>query len=104
MENHWSLKNDEKDCHPQLYRSSLFWCYYNETLRSSIYEGEKVKMNHEKIRISRGGEKSDDMTGRRDEEELLVFKIVGFRYGVMQTAKLGFEAKKVLKEGKKLTK
>ncbi|XP_022716806.1 beta-(1,2)-xylosyltransferase isoform X2 [Durio zibethinus] len=54
--------------------SSWFRCHYSGTLRSSICEGGKVRMDPEKIKMSRGGEKLEDVIGRKEEEELPEFE------------------------------
>ncbi|GMJ15972.1 ARABIDOPSIS THALIANA BETA-1,2-XYLOSYLTRANSFERASE, beta-1,2-xylosyltransferase [Hibiscus trionum] len=54
--------------------SSWFRCHYSETLRSSICEGGKIRMDPGKIKMSRGGESLEDVIGRKEEEELPVFK------------------------------
>ncbi|KAI6690611.1 hypothetical protein NL676_027439 [Syzygium grande] len=50
-----------------------FRCSYSETLRSSICEGGRLRMVAGRIKMSRGGEKLEDVIGRREEEELPVF-------------------------------
>ncbi|KAL3736395.1 hypothetical protein ACJRO7_025364 [Eucalyptus globulus] len=50
-----------------------FRCFYSETLRSSICEGGRLRMVAGRITMSRGGEKLEDVIGRREEEELPVF-------------------------------
>ncbi|XP_031278924.1 beta-1,2-xylosyltransferase [Pistacia vera] len=75
-----------------------FRCFYSETLRSSICEGGKLKMNHEKIAMSKGGERIEDVMGRRDEEELPEYQNGAFQIegdGVV----VGFRGKRV---GKRL--
>ncbi|XVF33911.1 hypothetical protein REPUB_Repub18cG0012100 [Reevesia pubescens] len=54
--------------------SSWFRCHYSETLRSSICEGGKIRMDPEKIKMSKGGEKLEDVIGRSEEEELPEFE------------------------------
>ncbi|TXG67420.1 hypothetical protein EZV62_008695 [Acer yangbiense] len=51
-----------------------FRCFYSETLRSSVCEGGKVKMNVGKIKMSRGGERLEEVIGRTEEEEMPVFE------------------------------
>ncbi|GAB2284742.1 hypothetical protein Dimus_019196 [Dionaea muscipula] len=58
-----------------------FRCHYSETLRSSICEGGRVRMDPGRIRMSRGGERIEEVLGRKDEEELPVFKAGAFRIG-----------------------
>ncbi|CAK7324557.1 unnamed protein product [Dovyalis caffra] len=60
-----------------------FRCYYSETLRSSICEGGSVRMVPERIKMSSGGERIEDVIGRSEEEELPdfesgAFEILGF--------------------------
>ncbi|XP_057461633.1 beta-1,2-xylosyltransferase-like [Actinidia eriantha] len=50
-----------------------FRCFYSETLRSSICEGGRIRMNPERIRMSIGGEKLEAVIGRGEDEELPVF-------------------------------
>ncbi|OMO83664.1 hypothetical protein CCACVL1_11296 [Corchorus capsularis] len=54
--------------------SSWFKCHYSATLRSSICEGGKIRMDPEKIKMSKGGEKLEDVIGRSEEEELPEFE------------------------------
>ncbi|XP_022753070.1 beta-(1,2)-xylosyltransferase-like isoform X3 [Durio zibethinus] len=54
--------------------SSWFRCHYSGTLRSSVCEGGKIRMDPEKIKMSRGGEKLEDVIGRNEEEELPEFQ------------------------------
>ncbi|GMI63792.1 ARABIDOPSIS THALIANA BETA-1,2-XYLOSYLTRANSFERASE, beta-1,2-xylosyltransferase [Hibiscus trionum] len=54
--------------------SSWFRCHYSETLRTSICEGGKIRMDPGKIKMSRGGEKLEDVIGRSEEEELPRFQ------------------------------
>ncbi|XWS27780.1 hypothetical protein CRYUN_Cryun25bG0009900 [Craigia yunnanensis] len=54
--------------------SSWFRCHYSGTLRSSICEAGKIRMDPEKIKMSRGGEKLEDVIGRGEEEELPEFE------------------------------
>ncbi|KAJ6301846.1 hypothetical protein OIU77_016041 [Salix suchowensis] len=51
-----------------------FRCFYSETLRSSICEGGSVRMVPERIKMSRGGERVEDVIGRGEEEELPDFE------------------------------
>ncbi|CAM8937281.1 unnamed protein product [Rhodiola kirilowii] len=55
-----------------------FRCYYSETLRSSICEGGRVRMWPEKIKMSRGGEKLQEVIGRGEEVELPDFEAGAF--------------------------
>ncbi|KAG8502809.1 hypothetical protein CXB51_000538 [Gossypium anomalum] len=54
--------------------SSLFRCHYSGTLRSSICEGGKIRMDPGKIKMSRGGEKLEDVIGRTEDEEMPEFE------------------------------
>ncbi|KAK9734899.1 hypothetical protein RND81_04G170400 [Saponaria officinalis] len=58
---------------------SWFRCNYNSALRSSVCDGGRVLMDPGKIRMSIGGERIEDVTGRLDEEELPVFEPGAFR-------------------------
>ncbi|KAL3612154.1 hypothetical protein D5086_003174 [Populus alba] len=51
-----------------------FRCLYSETLRSSICEGGSVRMVPERIKMSRGGERIEEVIGRSEEEELPDFE------------------------------
>ncbi|KMT12887.1 hypothetical protein BVRB_4g089770 [Beta vulgaris subsp. vulgaris] len=59
--------------------SSWFQCHYSNTLKSSICEGGRVLMDPDKIRMSGGGERIDEVVGRSDEEEIPVFESGAFR-------------------------
>ncbi|KAK8963233.1 Beta-(1,2)-xylosyltransferase [Platanthera guangdongensis] len=50
-----------------------FRCFYSGTLRSSICEGGRLRMDPSKIKMSVGGEDLDSVMGRREEEELPEF-------------------------------
>ncbi|MFQ6663275.1 hypothetical protein Gotur_030858 [Gossypium turneri] len=54
--------------------SSWFRCHYSWTLRSSICEGGKIRMDPGKIKMSRGGEKLEDVIGRTEDEEMPEFE------------------------------
>ncbi|KAE8723550.1 Beta-(1,2)-xylosyltransferase [Hibiscus syriacus] len=54
--------------------SSWFRCHHSETLRTSICEGGKIRMDPGKIEMSSGGEKLEDVIGRSEEEELPRFQ------------------------------
>ncbi|KAB2096111.1 hypothetical protein ES319_A01G086800v1 [Gossypium barbadense] len=54
--------------------SSWFRCHYSGTLRSSICEGGKIRMDPGKIKMSRGGEKLEDVIGRTEDEEMPEFE------------------------------
>lgn len=47
-----------------------FRCHHSETLRSSICEGGRVRLDPGLIAMSRGGEPLDQVMGRAEEEEL----------------------------------
>ncbi|KAI4306171.1 hypothetical protein L6164_029472 [Bauhinia variegata] len=51
-----------------------FRCWFSETLQSSICEGGMLRMVPERIRMSRGGERLEEVLGRREGDELPVFK------------------------------
>ncbi|KAF7815908.1 beta-(1,2)-xylosyltransferase [Senna tora] len=51
-----------------------FRCWYSETLRSSICEGWKLRMVPERIQMSKGGERLVDVLGRKEEDELPVYR------------------------------
>ncbi|XP_059281888.1 beta-1,2-xylosyltransferase [Lycium ferocissimum] len=77
---------------PELRRSlggGWFRCFFSETLQSSICEGGAVKMNSERISMSRGGEKLDTVIGRGEDEELPVFKEGAFEILVNDRKKIG---------------
>ncbi|KAH9617908.1 hypothetical protein KSS87_022889 [Heliosperma pusillum] len=64
---------------PRTSSASWFGCHYNAGLRSSVCEGGRVLMDPDKIRMSVGGERIDEVVGRSDEEELPVFLPGSFR-------------------------
>ncbi|KAG6592072.1 Beta-(1,2)-xylosyltransferase, partial [Cucurbita argyrosperma subsp. argyrosperma] len=51
-----------------------FRCWYSETLASSICEGARVRMWPERISMSRGGERIEEVIGRKEETELPKFR------------------------------
>ncbi|CAH2069854.1 unnamed protein product [Thlaspi arvense] len=53
---------------------SRFRCFYSETLQSSICEGRNLRMVPDRIVVSKGGEKLTEVMGRKEEEELPVFR------------------------------
>ncbi|KAM7250576.1 hypothetical protein ACFE04_022459 [Oxalis oulophora] len=55
-----------------------FRCYYSETLRSSICEGGRIKMNVDKVKMSKGGERIEDVIGRGEDDELPEFEFGAF--------------------------
>ncbi|PKU68543.1 beta-1,2-xylosyltransferase RCN11 [Dendrobium catenatum] len=55
-----------------------FRCFYSATLRSSICEGGRLRMDPSKIKMSVGGEGLKSVMGRREEEELPEFESGSF--------------------------
>ncbi|KAE8645996.1 beta-1,2-xylosyltransferase [Cucumis sativus] len=55
-----------------------FRCWYSETLESSICEGGRVRMWPERIFMSRGGERIEEVIGRKEEMELPEFRSGAF--------------------------
>ncbi|CAA7021092.1 unnamed protein product [Microthlaspi erraticum] len=53
---------------------SWFRCFYSETLKSSICEGRNVRMVPDRIVMSKGGEKLEEVMGRKEEDELPEFR------------------------------
>ncbi|KAJ4907665.1 hypothetical protein Rs2_11323 [Raphanus sativus] len=53
---------------------SWFRCHYSETLSSSICEGRNLRMVPDRIAMSKGGEKLEEVMGRGEEEELPEFR------------------------------
>ncbi|XP_020598891.1 beta-(1,2)-xylosyltransferase-like [Phalaenopsis equestris] len=51
-----------------------FRCFYSATLKSSVCEGSRVRMDPRKIMMSKGGERLELVMGRREEEELPSFE------------------------------
>ncbi|XP_075671925.1 beta-1,2-xylosyltransferase isoform X2 [Castanea sativa] len=51
-----------------------FRCFHSDTLRSSICEGGRIRMDPGRVRMSRGGERLEDVIGRKEEEELPNFE------------------------------
>lgn len=51
---------------------------YSDTLRSSVCEGGRIRMSPEKIKMSNGGERLEEVIGRGEEEELPEFEIGAF--------------------------
>lgn len=56
-----------------------FRCFRSETLESSICEGGQLRMSPERIRMSAGGERLEDVLGRSEEEEMPVFEDGAFQ-------------------------
>ncbi|XP_043692506.1 beta-1,2-xylosyltransferase-like [Telopea speciosissima] len=50
-----------------------FRCFYSETLESSIFEGGRIRMNPDRIRMSVGGENLESVVGRAENDELPFF-------------------------------
>ncbi|KAK6934532.1 Glycosyltransferase 61 [Dillenia turbinata] len=59
-----------------------FRCFYSETLQSSICEGGGIRMDPEKIRMSKGGEVLETVIGRSEGEELPVYEFGAFEVEV----------------------
>ncbi|KAJ4875485.1 hypothetical protein Rs2_40503 [Raphanus sativus] len=57
---------------------SWFRCFYSETLQSSVCEGRNLRMVPDRIVMSRGGEKLEDVMGRNEEVELPEFHEAAF--------------------------
>ncbi|KAF2615560.1 hypothetical protein F2Q70_00007960 [Brassica cretica] len=53
---------------------SWFRCFYSETLESSICEGRNLRMVPDRIAMSKGGEKLEEVMGRNEEVELPEFR------------------------------
>ncbi|CAK9148838.1 unnamed protein product [Ilex paraguariensis] len=66
-----------------------FRCLYSETLRSSICEGGRIRMNLEKIRMSKGGERLETVIGRGEDEELPEFEFGAFDVEVLDRSSRG---------------
>ncbi|XVF70788.1 hypothetical protein PTKIN_Ptkin11bG0189900 [Pterospermum kingtungense] len=79
--------------------SSWFSCHYSGTLRSSICEGGKIRMDPEKIKMSRGGEKLEDVIGRGEEEELPEFEDGAFEVEDGEGGGAWSKRKKLVGEG-----
>ncbi|XP_058218847.1 beta-1,2-xylosyltransferase isoform X2 [Rhododendron vialii] len=68
---------------PSLNPAGWFRCYYSETLRSSVCEGGRIRMHPERIRMSRGGERLEEVMGRGEDEELPEFDFGAFEIEVV---------------------
>ncbi|KAI8552951.1 hypothetical protein RHMOL_Rhmol06G0307800 [Rhododendron molle] len=68
---------------PSLNPAGWFRCYYSQTLRSSVCEGGRIRMHPERIRMSRGGERLDEVMGRGEDEELPEFDVGAFEIEVV---------------------
>ncbi|KAK4491763.1 hypothetical protein RD792_002538 [Penstemon davidsonii] len=66
-----------------------FRCFYGETLRSSICEGGRIRMIPERIFMSRGGEKLENVIGRGEDEELPSFGDGAFEIEVGNRSRIG---------------
>ncbi|KAK4804781.1 hypothetical protein SAY86_004598 [Trapa natans] len=53
--------------------SGWFRCFFSETLRSSVCEGGRLRMLPERIKMSRGGERLEDVMGRGEDDEFPAF-------------------------------
>ncbi|KAJ3677624.1 hypothetical protein LUZ60_003348 [Juncus effusus] len=60
-------------------RSGFFRCHYSETLGSSICEGGRIRMDPDKIAMSKGGEDLRQVMGRKEEDELPKYQIGAFQ-------------------------
>ncbi|PON94127.1 Beta-(1,2)-xylosyltransferase [Trema orientale] len=63
---------------PETTGSGWFRCWFSETLRSSVCEGGALRMVPEKVKMSKGGEKLEEVIGRSEEEELPDFDAGAF--------------------------
>lgn len=70
---------------------SWFHCFYSETLQSSICEGRNLRMVPDRIVMSRGGEKLEEVMGRKEEEELPEFRQGAFEVAEEVSSRLGFK-------------
>ncbi|XP_010482996.1 PREDICTED: beta-(1,2)-xylosyltransferase [Camelina sativa] len=70
---------------------SWFRCFYSETLQSSICEGRNLRMVPDRIVMSRGGERLEEVMGRREEEELPEFRDGAFEVAEEVSSRLGFK-------------
>ncbi|KAG7606181.1 Beta-1,2-xylosyltransferase [Arabidopsis thaliana] len=70
---------------------SWFRCFYSETLQSSICEGRNLRMVPDRIVMSRGGEKLEEVMGRKEEEELPAFRQGAFEVAEEVSSRLGFK-------------
>ncbi|XP_034678891.1 beta-1,2-xylosyltransferase isoform X2 [Vitis riparia] len=55
-----------------------FRCWHSGTLQSSVCEGGRVRMTPERIQMSIGGERLENVIGRKEEEELPEFEAGAF--------------------------
>ncbi|WOL12349.1 hypothetical protein Cni_G21115 [Canna indica] len=56
-----------------------FRCHYSETLRSSVCEGGRIRMDPARILMSEGGERLEAVIGRGEEDELPRYKSGAFQ-------------------------
>ncbi|KAL3614779.1 hypothetical protein CASFOL_040440 [Castilleja foliolosa] len=70
-------------------RGGWFRCLYSETLRSSICEGGRIRMNPEGILMARGGENLESVIGRGEDEELPRFRDGAFQIEVINRSRSG---------------
>ncbi|PON43311.1 Beta-(1,2)-xylosyltransferase [Parasponia andersonii] len=63
---------------PETTGSGWFRCWFSGTLRSSVCEGGALRMVPEKVKMSKGGEKLEEVIGRSEEEELPDFDAGAF--------------------------
>ncbi|KFK27136.1 hypothetical protein AALP_AA8G339600 [Arabis alpina] len=71
-------------------KGSWFRCFYSETLRSSVCEGKNLRMVPDRIVMSKGGERIEEVMGRKEEEELPEFREGAFEVAE-EASLLGFE-------------
>ncbi|CAN8252916.1 unnamed protein product [Cochlearia groenlandica] len=77
---------------PKASKGSLFRCFYSETLRSSICEARNLRMVPDRIAMSRGGEKLEEVMGRKEEDELPEFNDGAFEVAAEnEVSRLGFK-------------
>lgn len=66
-----------------------FRCFHSDTLRSSICEAGRIRMNVNRILMSRGGEKLTSVVGRGEDEELPVFQAGAFEIEAADRSRIG---------------
>ncbi|XP_010536708.1 PREDICTED: beta-(1,2)-xylosyltransferase [Tarenaya hassleriana] len=72
---------------------SWFRCFYSATLRSSICEGGNLRMVPDRIVMSKGGERLEEVMGRREEEELPQFQEGAFEVAE-ERSRPGFKSRR----------
>ncbi|GER47731.1 2-xylosyltransferase [Striga asiatica] len=77
-------------------RGGWFRCFYSETLRSSICEGGRIRMDPDRIFMSRGGENLESVIGRGEDEELPNFASGAFEIEASDRSRAG---EKLVDEG-----